>query len=345
MVITLMTSTIAISVGLINFNRYLMQPGRFPYPAALTMTHMIFCSVLSGVLRLACPGLFPTVVSGNLKLDARFYLKGVFPIAVFFATTLILSNMVYAHLSIAFIQMLKETGVVTTYILSLMTGLEIFSIRHLQVIVCLLVGAALATAGELHFSWIGFAIQMSSQISDCSRIVLQSIMLDGHKMDAMSYVYLVSPVCFATLAIVLGVMRLLPAESVPTSLAIPQATLIHEWAWIVLANCALAFCLNLSSTLLIQKSGPMIYIFTGVLKDIVAVLSGVFIIQDVVTMLQIVAFSLQIVGIFTWGLLKDDPSKFENGILPGLFHHAQRLLTSSRQADKNCAESRLAKAA
>lgn len=311
--------TITLSVGLINFNSYLMKD-RFPFAVPLVLIQMAFCTTFASLLLHMRPSLFPSLTDPAQKvhIDLPFLVRGALPIGAVFATSLVLSNLAYAHLSVAFLQMMKEGNIVVVYGLSLVASLETFSWRHVQVIIFAIFAASLTVRGELAFSLVGFIIQLCSGISEAGRIVLQSLLLSGRKVDPLSYVLLISPICFTLLGLFMLLLLLLPAGIAGPGLAIPSAAAVWSWLPLLLANSMIAFALNVSIACVIKNTSPTSYIFVGVVKDIVAIVVSVFVLKELVSSLQVVSFTLQIGSVIVWSLLKMHPEKFEHGILPGL---------------------------
>jgi len=61
------------------------------------------------------------------------------------------SNTAYTRLSAAFLQMMKEAHTVLVYVLSLIAALEIFSWRHVQILICVIRATTVTINGEFHF--------------------------------------------------------------------------------------------------------------------------------------------------------------------------------------------------
>eukprot|EP00429_Kryptoperidinium_foliaceum_P017113 CAMPEP_0176048358 /NCGR_PEP_ID=MMETSP0120_2-20121206/24022_1 /TAXON_ID=160619 /ORGANISM="Kryptoperidinium foliaceum, Strain CCMP 1326" /LENGTH=375 /DNA_ID=CAMNT_0017381777 /DNA_START=59 /DNA_END=1186 /DNA_ORIENTATION=- len=296
--------TITLSVTLLSFNKILMKPANFPHAAFLGLLQMGFCSVFSALLFFMVPSLFPSLTDSksNLHVDIDFVLRGVWPVGVAFAGNLVCANMAFTYLSIAFLQMMKEMNMVLVYFFSLVASLERFSWWHIQVITFAMLAASLSIEGELHFSGVGFSLQIASQLCECTRIVAMGVLLSGRKLDPMSCVLLLSPACFTVLGIsLLGVAHL---RSVPEGLAMPTMGKFHEFAPLLLLNCCLACALNVSMTLMIKYTSAVGYIFMGVVKDIVAVCVSVVALHEDVSRLQRCAFAMQILAVLTWSSLK-----------------------------------------
>merc|ERR1719161_1018783 len=65
---------ITTSASLISFNKYLMHDDRFPYAVTLVMLHMGFASILSGILYLCCPSLYPSFTDPARKVQITWRL-------------------------------------------------------------------------------------------------------------------------------------------------------------------------------------------------------------------------------------------------------------------------------
>mmetsp|Transcript_12928 Transcript_12928/g.40801 ORF Transcript_12928/g.40801 Transcript_12928/m.40801 type:complete len:217 (-) Transcript_12928:1054-1704(-) len=117
----LVVAYMAISTGLITFNKYLLHEGRFPYVIFIGMLHMS-CSLLCNlVLYWMCPSLFPSLTDPEqqVRVDRPLILQVLLPIAGCFGAQLVLSNMAFMHSSLAFLQMMKQSNVVLVYLFSL----------------------------------------------------------------------------------------------------------------------------------------------------------------------------------------------------------------------------------
>ncbi|CAD7940493.1 unnamed protein product [Amoebophrya sp. A120] len=181
------------SIGLISFNKYLVNESRFPFAVALVLLHMsvsFLCALLFYFIR---PDLYPNAEylrkeylfpasyakTGKVSAAAQAYVQRILwtmlPISLFFAGTLVLSNMAYLYCSMAFLQMMKEGNLALVYIGSLLLGLEKSIETRILGILCFIIGATSMTIyGEMHFVLVGFLIQLGSQACEVSKILLQN---------------------------------------------------------------------------------------------------------------------------------------------------------------------------
>jgi hypothetical protein len=307
------------SSGLIAYNKFLMDEDRFPYAASLVLIHAVFCSCCAAILYLVKPSWFPSLSDPAKKvaIDGDLILKGAMPIAFFFSVQLVLSNTAYMHSSLAFLQMLKEANLVLVYVFSLIACLEKFSWRSVGVLGLVCFATALTIHGEVNFSWTGFCIQGISQLFECCKIVLQAVLLSsaGRKLDALTYVLIVMPICAVFLAGGIAALHVFPHEH----FLVPDFHHLVQWWPHLLANACIAFVLNVVIALFIKYAAAVAFILAGILKDAMIVAVSAFFLKEVVTGIQTFGFALQLAAICLWSMIKTFPDRFENGIVQG-FH-------------------------
>lgn len=308
---------VAVSACLINYNKYLIHPDRFPSAISLVLIHACFCSVFAFFLYLVRPSLFPSLSDPERKvtIDADLIFKGALPIALLFSAQLVLSNTAYLHSSVAFLQMMKEGNLVLVYLFSLIACMEKFSYRSVCILAFITFATSLTIHGEMNFSWTGFVIQGSGQLFECGKIVLQAMLLTsaGRKLDALTYVMIVMPLCAVFLALGICALMVFPHEN----FLVPSMAQIMVWKWHLLANACVAFCLNVVIALFIKHSSAVAFVLAGIVKDAMIVTTSVFFMREVVSVLQFVGFGLQLFGILVWSLIKSFPNRFEAGVITG----------------------------
>mmetsp|Transcript_90228 Transcript_90228/g.254578 ORF Transcript_90228/g.254578 Transcript_90228/m.254578 type:complete len:374 (+) Transcript_90228:118-1239(+) len=313
---------IAFACGFVTYNQWMMTPSRFPFAVPLVLVQQGFSCVFSVVLLFLKPSLFPAITSPTAKvpLDAGFVLKGLFPIAMAFSTSLVLSNVAYLHLEVSFMQFIRETNVITVFFFSLMAGLEKWSGQKLFLIMLASVGLTLAVTGETHFEFRGFMIQLVAVMCESFRIVLQGTLLSegGHRLDVLSYVTITAPLCFVFLVLSMGVINFLPGGLEGRGMTLPTGSVVWSWWPHLVANSCVAFGMNVSIALLIKNTSPMCYIFSQLTKDIVMVVVSVVFLKAWVTGMQTIGFTFQLIAIFLWALSQIFARQFAGGFICGL---------------------------
>jgi multidrug transporter EmrE-like cation transporter len=121
------------------------------------------------------------------------------------------------------------------------------------------------------------------------------------KMDPLSFVMLVSPCCLPFLLTKLYIFQWEP-----------ESILSHFRSNYMLLglNCLVAFSLNVSIAFFMQMGTALSFIVCGVAKDVLIVFAGVLFFGDHVSPLQIFGFSVQIIGIILYSLVRSFPDNF-----------------------------------
>jgi len=278
---------VTLSATVILFNKYVLTVYKFPFPIALTMLHMAFCSALAFILvRLRW------VPSSNMSREK--YVKSIVPVAGLFALSLWTSNTAYVHLSVAFIQMLKALMPVSVYGLGCAMRIEKYShVRFLNMVV-IAVGVAISSYGELNFHAYGFCVQMTAILAETCRIILVQIILGkaNLKLNSITTLYYVSPASFLFLFVPFTLLEL---PKMTYGVELTHSTR-HSFA-IMLANAICAFALNAAVYLLIGKTSALTMNIAGVVKDFILIIMSAVMFESPVSSLQIVGFSVAVGGV------------------------------------------------
>mmetsp|Transcript_15380 Transcript_15380/g.48364 ORF Transcript_15380/g.48364 Transcript_15380/m.48364 type:complete len:344 (-) Transcript_15380:64-1095(-) len=299
------TFYIVVSAALIHFNKYLMHVDRFPFAMALTSLHMMTTSLLCGLLYLVRPSLFPSMerTAGRRMQLVRWFA----PLGVLFATGLYCSNRAYLHCSVAFLQFMKETNVVLVFVLSCMVGLQQCTRVKLLVLVWIIMGASIAVVGEVHFVWIGFAVQLISQFGESGKNVLGEWIMRGSdlRLDPLTYTMFMAPACLVVL--LTGTFITWQGE---------VAVRFGEMWKILLPNACLAFTLNVAVALVIKECSAVTFVLAGLVKDMAIVGACVLLLGELVLYQQLMGFAICLGGIFTWSYMRIHPgSALSRGLL------------------------------
>ena len=215
---------ITLSSGVILYNKWVLAFSGFPYPLALTLFHMGFCSSLAFILVRLLKVVEP------INMSSHTYMTSVVPIGVLFSATLCMSNAAYLFLSVSFIQMLKATIPVATFLIGCIARLETFKWLSLINVVVISVGVMIASYGELNFNVVGVALQMASVVIEAVRLIMVQILLQskGLKMNPITSLYYISPVCFVCI--------ILPYAMLELPKMMNDAT--WNWSWFIMLSNA-----------------------------------------------------------------------------------------------------------
>jgi len=300
-----------LSMTVIFFNAALL--GSFRHPIALTCWHMVVSCMLVTCIQICKPGLLETgdEANGIPPLTLRRSVQLGMPVALVGAFGLVSGNMAYLYLTVSFIQMIKAWTSSAVYITGCLLGTQRWSRPVAKTLLTVTIGLTLASLGEVNFDALGFVIQVMSMSAESLRINMLEIRLksQGYKLNPLSSMKIFAPLIMCTL----GTMLLL-LDREALDLEVISAI---GWGTFTL-NGMFACCLNLAVFLCIQVASGLVYALSGVVKDLMIVSGAAIFRGDSITPLQVVGYTIAILGIQAYSVVSKEPAGFEAGVAPEL---------------------------
>lgn len=283
---------------LVFVNKYLAQPGYFPFPAILITIHMLFCSMVSNAIIWAAPSRFPAVRQmAEMTLEKRIkFQQWSFMIAFFVASTLVAENAALFYSPVGFLQILKECGLPLCYALSVAAGLDTFSPLRTALVIFIPIGGWLCVHGEVDFVLAGFLLLCFSVACKTLQVVAQGTVLkqsDDLNLDPISYTAYICPACF----IVLTPIALW--EAIWSSLPVVLLA-VRSYPLILLLSCCLAMGTNLLVAAVIKCYGPVGFVCLGSLKNVVILTSSVIVLGEKWVACQFIGCAIIFVAVPTY---------------------------------------------
>lgn len=305
---------ITASSTLIAMNKKLMTNGNYPHALPLVMMHMLTCTCLGVIGYTLFPHKYEKM--DMVKANKMGYLKMLIPLGFFCATSFVLSNIAYNYCSVALLQIMKEANVIMVFIGSCLIGLKQLTIRNVVNLSLIVMFAALAVSGDVHYAVTGVVVQIISQVMECAKIVVMNKVLTQANdnpdspvkgLDPLSTVTLVSPIVFFMLLTV-GCFTFDRAwiEDIPA-----------VWP-LLLANCCMAFVLNCILALVIKVCSGVGLTLCGVFKDVILVCLSSYIFAQPLSLFQWGCFSCVVSGILVHAVLENYKEDFEKGFGRGV---------------------------
>lgn len=199
--------------------------------------------------------------------------------------------------------MLKAFTPVSVLIFSYITGLEKTSMYELYIVTVICIGVAMTSYGEIQFSLIGFTYQLVAIIAESTRLVLTNILLKSLKLDPLSLLYYVSPLCTMFIAISFFIFEY---DTFPFN---NNEVFNSHFIMLLIFNGFIAFILNIAVVLLISNTSALILTLSGIIKDILLVVLSMAIFQSPVTTLQSVGYTIALIGLNLHKEYKKSPEK------------------------------------
>jgi len=289
-----------ISGGLTWVNKLIFAPEAtggfgFPFVTVLMLWHMVLAVVFTNLIRLVAPQLMPAAAKNQVTF--RMYMKNIAPIGVCLAGSLVLSNAAYVYISVGYIQIVKSCTSSIVYVVAVLVGQEIFSLRCGASLLLMCGGVAAASFGELDFNVVGFVLQFTATFIEAVRLIVLKALVSssGIKLDAISGLYYYAPTCM---------VAMLAPFSMHVEGAIPWDKF---WALrpVLLASGLIAFALHLTVLVFLRHASGTTYAATGILKDVLLIASTSSYYSHPVTVLQAVGYCISLVGLNLFNRAKE----------------------------------------
>ncbi|GIL92403.1 hypothetical protein Vretimale_6473 [Volvox reticuliferus] len=311
-------------------NKHIMVNLKFPYPCTIAWMGLLTTTIASysairlkpvalrlvgltaagpstgagGVAALSGGALSSGGSGGTSMMTAvtpRYYLTRVLPTGFFMALTFQTGNMGYLYLTVAFVQMLKAFCPVVTMILLFVAQLETASRKLVAAVTLIAVGVALASYGELNMSLIGLTAMLISVVAESVRLVMTQYLLvagGGGSLNPMEGLFYISSACTAVLAVQASYMEWPQLVRQRHYLAV-QA---HPYNFAAAACCG--FLVNMLAISVIKLASSLTLKVLGTVKDAALVTIGIVFLHEKVTSLQLLGYTISMVGFVSYNLIK-----------------------------------------
>ncbi|GMH44114.1 hypothetical protein BSKO_12048 [Bryopsis sp. KO-2023] len=281
----------SVSISVILFNKWLLAYSGFPFPLALTMWHMLFCSMVA-VVCIKVLNICPTH-----NMSSQDYFRRVVPIGFLYAGSLWLSNSSYLYLSVSFIQMTKSLMPGLVFGAGVLLGTERFSWAVTGNMTLIAAGVVVCAIGEANLVVKGLVQQLLALVFEATRLTMIQVLINskGLKMNPLQSLYYVSPACFVGLLIPFSLVEF------------DQLTTRTDWEFsplVFIANASAAFFLNLAVFLLIGKTSALTMNIAGVVKDWLLIFFSYSVFKAPVTFLNLFGYVFCCSGVAVYNYMK-----------------------------------------
>lgn len=330
---------ISCSIGSMVTNKLLMDGG-FPYAEVLVLSHAVCTVLFVGFLLLVFPCLFPALTDPMKRVDMNweFLLRQAAPVALFLTALLVMNDVIYQYVSLAFVQMVKGGGVVLVYTLLVLVGMEIFKVRNALILLFIMAATALTVDGEISFSPFGLVLLLISIVLGAVLVVLAGRLLagSGPKLDGFTY----NLVIFGQQCVILGPIVVVGCMVRVPFVMIPSWNDVLAVRWLLLSNMFVAFLSNIASALFIKYCSPLAYVLVDTVKDAAVVLGSAAFFAQPLTLLQAFTFPAQLTLILFYSLMKTCPEAFVEGgqlafMVPAMLRDPPPMHDSARSGSKH----------
>jgi len=288
----------SISMSLVNKAVYGVFYGGFPFPVLMTLINFVTKALFASF--------FIHIISPRpgLRLTWDQWRTMALPVSFSMAGDVSASNLSLLTISLSFYTMVKPFQLVFVLIFAVAMGLEKPSMALAATIVVISVGTALASSGELEFSWVGFLLVIASTVLSGFRWAMSQKLLQGvgqgleEPLDPIATMYITLPAASAAL---LPLFLAVEAEALMRS----DFWELHPGVWlplvgVMLGTGVLSFMLILLELQLVQMTSSLTCSIAGVFKELCLIAASVLCFGDSVSLLNIAGVSTSFAGVFLY---------------------------------------------
>jgi drug/metabolite transporter (DMT)-like permease len=277
---------ITAATAIIMLNKYLLSVTAFHYP-------IVLCSlgvVCGWALSLIAVHTGRVDISEHKDITLTFWAKNVLPIGLFQGVTLALGNMAYFHLTLSFLQIMKALSPAVLFFILYITGLDKWHTKVALAVLIIIGGTLMASLGEMNFTWIGFALILGAEVFEAFKNAAMQFLLANKKFSMWAGMYYISPASLVFLSIAAAIFEF--------------KDMAEKDAWGMMADAPhmfiaagfLGFVVNFCSLGVIKHIGSLTLKVLAQLRSIIIITFGVIFYHDVVEPIQIVGYSVALVG-------------------------------------------------
>ncbi|XP_040567610.1 LOW QUALITY PROTEIN: solute carrier family 35 member C2 [Lepeophtheirus salmonis] len=287
-------SYFASSIGLTLYQKKVLN--RYPYPLTIVMLHLVIKFLLAWTLRLSL-GKYRQ----NVVLEWRKYVSQLSVIGCTSALDIGLSNWALEFVTISLYTITKTTSTPFILLFALLFNLERKSWALILTVFIIFSGLFLFSYESTSFNLIGFTMALSASLLSGIRWTYTQLVMQKRSdlglTNPLDMIYHVQPMMILTL-IVFSI--LFEGETIATSVhgfrfhsfSDVSATLFY-----IGMGGLLAFFMEISEYFVVYSYSSLTLAITGVVKDIVLILSGISIYHDNITLIKGIGILICLGGI------------------------------------------------
>lgn len=234
-------------------------------------------------------------------------LLSILPLAVVHTLGNLLTNLSLGSVAVSFTHTIKAMEPFFSVALSAIFLGQPASPEVLATLVPIIGGVALASAGEMSFSWVGFLAAMGSNLTFQSRNVLSKLVMKEKLYDSIntfSLITIMSALILFPINFLVEGFNLTPAGL--SAMGVANAQVVFQRA------IGAAFCFHAYqqvSYLILQRVNPVTHSVGNCVKRVVVILASILFFRNPVTTQGAVGTALALAGVFAYSQVKSKGKK------------------------------------
>lgn len=282
------TVWLALNISTTLVNKGIFTFLKFPFPISVSLIHMTFTAAFS-LVSIQLMGI-PTKA-----LTTRQHIQvGLF--SMLFCMNIVVGNLSINFTSVAMSQVIRSSIPGFTMLLSYQILGKTFSSAHVFTVGLVIVGVALATYGDLEFTWVGFILTVTGCVLSSLKSITTSIFLVGDlKFHPMELILRMSSFAIPQMVI----LAYLYGETHKIFGLGPEQEGFDFYPAILAAlavNGIMAFSLNFSNFMFTKSTSALTVTVAGSVKNVLTIVLSVLVFSTPITLLNSIGTVVTIAG-------------------------------------------------
>jgi len=283
-----------IGPALIMVNQYILKALHFPYPIFLSGLGVVASYLTAKIL----------VVFGYVKvqrsdaIDGWLYYKRVLPVGLCTAATLSFGNMVYLYLDVGFIQMLKSFTPVILLFTGYMAGIDSATWPTIVAVTIISIGTATTCSYSPQLHLLGLIFMFLSSLTEAVKLVITQYFLQHLKFGIVESQYVLAPASAFWLLLAAVFVE------VPHMIDDNAFQIFYDNFWLFLLASLMGVGVNFITYFVIQFTSSLTMKILGTVRNILLIVIGVVIYQEVISVNQAIGYFIALIGFVGYNLSK-----------------------------------------
>lgn len=283
-----------IGPALIFLNQHILKSLHFPYPMCLSGIGVLS----SGLYAYLMVALGIVKVNRAEAIEGWLWYRRVLPVGLASAATLAFGNMVYLHLDVGFIQMLKSFTPVVIMTTGYFARIEHISFPVSFSVLIIALGTAATCSFKPELNLYGVAIMYIAEQTEAIRLVLTQYFLQQLKFGVTEGLYVLAPASAFWLFAASIIFEL------PTMVEKDAFSIVAKYPFHFLAAASMGVGVNFIAFYVIQYTSGLTMKILATVRNIAMVIIGVIIYKESITFNEILGYAVALIGFAGYNMAK-----------------------------------------
>jgi drug/metabolite transporter (DMT)-like permease len=284
----------AVGPSLIMMNQYILKALDFPYPMFLSGLGVL----CSGLLAKIAVKLEYVQIQRAEAIEGILWYRRVLPVGLAHAATLSFGNMVYLHLDVGFIQMLKAFSPVFIMLTGYLASVDTPSQSVILSVLVIAIGTAATCSFTPRLNLFGLLLMGLAESTEAIRLIITQFFLQQLKFGIIEGQYVLAPASAFWLFLASVIFEF------PTMIECNAFVIVINNPRYFIAASFMGIGVSFITFFVIQATSSLTMKILGTLRNIAMVVVGVLLYGEQISLSQTGGYTLSLLGFLAYNLAK-----------------------------------------